>query len=166
MGFFDATCALSRTAIKRGNKVLLVVVQTEKQWNTYELLQSCFQYQRGKGEKKEPSPFRFLGLGNYNGYGSINGLKNDLKQANWAESQFLVHEAIAEGLLEKSLDAADLENDVIKLIQIAFFARVQLKSNFLLGTQLADQAELNLQRFLVKLTEQVLDLHQQFLANR
>lgn len=164
MGLFDATCALSRTAIKRGNEVLLVIVQAEKQWDTFELLQSCFRYQREKGEAKEPSPFRFLGLGKYDGYGSLNEINNDLKPENWAQSQLIVHKCVAEGLLVKHLDAAELESDVIKLIRIAFFARVQLKSNFLLGTQLADQAEIDLQRTLLNLAHQVLDRHQQRLV--
>ena len=99
MGCFDGTCVFSRTAIRSGDEVLMVVLHREgqKRWDTYELIKECHS----------PSPFRFLGLGPYNGYGTIDEYTQD-DVGDWWDYQFLVHQSVAEGLLHKSLVPSDL----------------------------------------------------------
>jgi hypothetical protein len=168
----DATCAFTRTAIRCGqNRVLIVAIDPNilrENWNSYELREYCNKrYRKTRHEewKPYPSPFRFVGVGIYNGEGTIDGFDNKLEAHKWFNYQFLVHQKVAEELLGKPLsDTTDkLIDDVIRLIDIAFTARVQLKGNEILGDGCVGESEITLQRTILKLASQVLDAHKKTL---
>lgn len=177
MGCFDSTCAFSRTAIHCGDEVLLVALDYNNAYRkdlleTYRLMNQLFDYKRRKkagrfDSRYDKSPFRFIGVGIYNDYGSIEGFDNDIPnkiEGSWWDYQFFVHKSVAEGLLDRSLDLNNLEEDAIELIELAFIARVQLKGNAILGAQYFDKNEIDIQRKLTTLTNLVLDRHQDYLS--
>lgn len=176
MGCFDSTCAFSRTAIHYGDEVLLVALNynlyREDLLQTYNLSNRLFDYRERKKEGKldppgyDRNPFRFIGVGIYNDYGSIEGFDNSIPDRTklWSDYQFLVHKSIAEGLLNRPLNLENLEEDATELIDLAFIARVQLKGNHTLGAQHFDKDEINIQRKLIALTSLVLDRHQDYLS--
>lgn len=173
MGSFDATCAYTRTAIRGGDEVLMVALSTgtymrDSLLDTYNLLNYWHNYRRRKEEYKPP--YRFIGLGVYNSYGTIEGFDNvieDRVAGGWADYQFLVHRSVAEGLLghqlTPGLPSESYEGVAFKLIEIAFQARIQLKGNHLVGEQHVDEDVILLQRKVLALASDVLDKHQKYL---
>jgi hypothetical protein len=170
MGCFDSTCAFTRTAVGSGDEILIVALDPKSYccsgggFTTYDLSNNAGYYKRVKTSEDMPnpvSPFRFLGIGHYNSYGTIDEFDNDAgleqEERSWWDYQFIVHREVAEGLLNKKLDPNNLEDDVIRLIEIAYLARVQLHGNDLLGVQHADKAERVLQLKLLGLATTILE---------
>lgn len=160
MGSFDWTCAFSRTAISYGDEILLVALSTYENLDksTYGLLFTNVPIDR---------KYRFIGIGNYNDYGTIDEFENDVSgvEGNWWDYQFMVHSSVAEGLLGKPLKTyPDLSVAVEKLLDIAHTARIQVMHNDLLGTQFYDREEIELQRKVLSLTLEILDRKDKELA--
>jgi hypothetical protein len=162
MGCFDSVCPFSRTSIHVGDEVLLVALNPnlyENALTTYGLIARTFEKEK----------FRFIGIGKYNDYGTIEGYdsREDLKPGvpYWLY-QFMVHRSVAEGLLEKNLDDFnDLKDAAEELIEIAFTARTQLIYETLLGEQYFDEEELRIQYKLLELTKEVLDRKSEYLKD-
>ena len=156
MGSFDVTCAFSRAEIMPDDEVLLVVTH-QNNWDTYKLMSDCDEYKSSQQELKSQlkSPFQFIGVGLYNDYGTIEGFAREFKEGDWWGYQFMVHRTIAETLLDRPLNLANLEDDVIQLIDIAYQLRIQLQTG-LLGSQFVELEEMEMQRKLIQATDSFL----------
>ncbi|MBE9144058.1 hypothetical protein [Planktothrix mougeotii] len=148
MGSFDVTCAFSRAGIRIGDEVLLVVTY-QNNWDTYTLMSDCHQYKFSNQQlnPQPQSPFQFIGVGLYDDYGAIEDFNHEVKEGDWWEYQFMVHRTIAETLLDRPLNLAHLEDDVIQLISMAYQLRIQLRTGFL-GNQFVNLEEMEMQRIL------------------
>lgn len=163
---FDGTCAFTRTAIKKGEEALLVVMQPKERdrWCTQSLYATCFE---SLSSQKDP-PFKYIGLGKYNGRWAIEGFDERLwinlqpitLAYQWWENQFTVHKGVAESLLEHPFGTDSVEADVIRLVRKAYVARIPLFNSEPLGEQFQSNEELSLQREILRLTGEVLDRHQ------
>jgi hypothetical protein len=156
MGSFDVTCAFSRAGITVGDEVLLVVTH-QNNWDTYKLMSDCHQYKFSNQQLKPQleSLFQFIGVGLYEDYGGIEDFYQEAKEGDWWEYQFMVHRTIAETLLDRPLNLANLEDDVLQLINIAYLLRIQLQTGFL-GSQFVNLEEMEMQRKLIQATDNFL----------
>ena len=157
MGSFDATCAFSRTGITVDDEVLLVATHTND-WDTSTLMGYWDKYEFSHQQLKPQfeSPFRFIGVGLYDDYGAIEGFDNQVAEGDWWEYQFMVHRTIAETLLDRPLNLANLEDDALQLIDIARLLRIQLQGTGLLGSQFIELEEMEMQRKLIQATDSFL----------
>lgn len=154
MGCFDSTCAFSRTSVHYGDRILWVALHPNARIEdgTYSLI-------RPHSSQK----FRFVELGIYNYYGCVEGFNvedglENVRGKDWWDYQFIVHESVANGLLDKPLsDYRSLEVAANQLLIIAHQARIQVLGHNLLGSQCFDRDEVELQRKLLHLTSEVLD---------
>lgn len=178
MGCFDSTCAFSRTSVHHGDEVIMVVTKANYIKDTYNLGQRVYEYQESRARARENandpeyiklwqprSPFVYIGIGIYNDYGSIESFDIDpLKdKGEFWDYHFFCHKSVAEGLVDATITEENLEAAVIKLVGIAFLARIQLFGNTLLGEQYYSKDEIILQRKLSKLRESVLDRQWEYL---
>lgn len=176
MGCFDSTCAITRTAIHVGDEVLIVGIKPvgeAQSFNTYDLCEALAFHLDVKKQMVGQacrddytvscSPLRFVAIGTYNDYGSIEGLEQEQglnQEYNWWDWQILVHKEVVDSLLGRVVERTDdLLEVVLELVGKANRARIQLYTG-LLGAQHYDEAELDLQKEICELTLE--QLHKKF----
>ena len=156
MGSFDSTCAFTRTSISEGDPILLVALKPDVPLSTANIFMGLHQ----------EDVFRFIGIGEYDSYGTIEEFDNDVEGGDWWDHQFMVHRPVAEALLryklKKSMKDSQLKDAAITLIRMAHTARVQLECG-LVGAQYFDKEEIDLQLLLNREALEILELRQRFL---
>ena len=156
MGSFDCTCAFTRTSISEGDPILLVALKPDVPLSTANIFMGLHQ----------EDVFRFIGIGEYDSYGTIEGFDNEVEGSDWWDHQFMVHRPVAEALLgyklKKSMKDSHLKDAAITLIKKAYTARIQLEGG-LVGAQYFDKAEIELQLTINREALEILELRQQFL---
>lgn len=171
MGEFDFTCAVSRTAIRENDAVLLVEVRPDYD-TTYELLCNLHYHKEYLEGKKLPwgggiipasSPVERIQWGNYNSYGWIAGARRPNVDDVDKLPYFMVKTQVVQDILRYRdvtvTGSTDEEMfEILKaVVHFAFEARIPLFGNNLLGEQWVDLDEIKTQREALAIMTRALD---------
>lgn len=168
MGVFDHTCALTRTSISGPEPVLLLALHWKDRHlaSNYEL---SYMLRRSKTRDLNEL-FRFYGTGDYDDRGTVDEFDHVAgcpENDRWWNYQFLCHLDAVTQFMGCSYQQADDKLDFLEtFVEQCSRARVELFGHNLLGEQLFDQEELDLQNKLHRVTGEMLLRKQHQLAER
>jgi hypothetical protein len=145
---FNSTCSVTRTEIAYSDPILLVIL-ADPNWTTSKL-------------RKNTTGILHIGVGKYDFYGSIEELQSNIPQSPlpnyWEVDRAIrIHTLAAESLLKRPLDPDCLAADFEVILDCCYTARIDLRTDNMLGNQFATQEEINLQRLILSTTTTLLD---------
>ncbi|GGJ47141.1 hypothetical protein [Deinococcus roseus] len=158
MGVFDHTCALTRTSISVRDPVMLVALHwTDRDLaSTHKLLEMLDR----PPTRDLNQLFRFCGSGTYDDRGSVghfDHMEGCTADDFWWNFQFMCHlNAVTDFMGESLQQAEDPFSYLQTFLKQCSQARIELFGHNLLGEQLFDQHELDLQTKLHRITGEVL----------
>jgi hypothetical protein len=108
---------------------------------------------------------RHVAIGIYDDYGSIEGFDNEdsVTRRDWMEFQFMIHRKAAELFLGESLDPNSLFDQLDRLVEKCFSARIQLFGHHLIGAQHFDREELALQELVIEATQLMINEKKEYI---
>lgn len=160
MGCFAGTCALTRTAIPSGHRVLLVVLHENRSlsvdflahWIAIDRDIAATYYRPARYRH-----FRYVGISPYDDYGGIVGAP-DLEPGTVerGENRFLARVEAVEAFIERTIDSLPPEEIAAEVIVNALIARIELGGRSIFPAYRTD-LEVELQRRLHRIAGQILD---------
>jgi hypothetical protein len=143
---FNSTCSITRTEIAYLDPILLVIL-AESNWTASKL-------------RRKEAPILHVGVGRYDFYGSIEELQPNDPQfpSYWqCDRAIRIHELVAQRLLGRPLDPDRLAADFEVILNCCHTARIDLRTDNMLGNQFSTDEEIDLQRLILSTTNTLLD---------
>jgi hypothetical protein len=143
---FNSTCSITRAEIAHADSIVLVIL-AESNWTTSKL-------------RQKETPILHIEVGRYDFYGSIEGLKpNDSQFPEYwfVDRAIRIHELVAQRLLGRPLDPDRLAADFEVILNCCHTARIDLRTDNMLGNQFSTDEEIDLQRLILSTTSTLLE---------